>query len=42
MYLTEAFGSVWNTELDPKIPSILDIWRAEVLFDVLNKHVILK
>lgn len=38
MYLTEGLGSVWNIKLDPS-PSILDIWRAEVLFDVLDKHV---
>lgn len=38
MYFTEGLGSVWNIKLDPS-PSILDIWRAEVLFDVLDKHV---
>lgn len=41
MYLTEALGSVWNIKLDPS-PSILDIWKAEVLFDVLDEYIILK
>lgn len=44
VYPTEVLGSDWNSNLDP-LPSILDIWRAEVLFEVLyalDKHVILK
>lgn len=44
MYPTKVLGSDLNSKLD-SFPSILDIWRAEVLFEVLfalDKHVILK